>query len=108
MVEADAGDAGHQPGEPVVELGVVHGEVLLGLEGLEHAAEVVSDKVLEQLLGRVALRLALLLEDLIGELGAGLEGETLRLAECVVAVEQDVLGLTLLVRAGGRRGGGVP
>jgi len=35
----------------------------------------------------------MLLEDLVRELSAGLEGEVLRLAEGVVAVEEDVLGL---------------
>jgi hypothetical protein len=67
---------------------------VLGLQGEQHAAEVVADEVLEQGLGRVALvGDAMLVEDLVGELGAGLKGQVLRLAEGVVAVEQDVLGL---------------
>lgn len=81
--------------DKLLELLVGHLEVVLGLESEKHAAEVVANKVLEEALGRVALVVdAMLLEDLVGELGAGLKGEVLRLAEGVVAVEQDVLGLS--------------
>jgi hypothetical protein len=66
---------------------------VLLLKTEEHAAEVVADKVLKQLLGGVTLRLAILLEYLVGQLGACLKGEMLRLNERVVAVEQDVFGL---------------
>jgi hypothetical protein len=70
---------------------------VLGLQGIEHAAEVVADKVFEQLLSGVLVVDLVLCEDLIGELGAGLESQTLRLAERVVAVEEDVLDLRSIV-----------
>jgi hypothetical protein len=66
---------------------------VLGLEPLKHATEVVADKVLEQRVGCVALFDVVFLHDDVGEVGAGLEGETLRLDERVIAVEHDVLGL---------------
>jgi hypothetical protein len=88
------GDGAELGLDVLLELVVGHFEVVLGLQGEQHAAEVVADEVLEQGLGRVALvGDAMLVEDLVGELGAGLKGQVLRLAEGVVAVEQDVLGL---------------
>lgn len=77
----------------VVELGVGHGEVVLLLEALEHATEVVSDEVLEQRVGGVAGVDVVLLHDDVGQLSASREGHTLRLDERVVAVEHDVLDL---------------
>lgn len=73
-----------------------HGEVVLLLEADEHVAEIVADEVLEQRVGGVASIDAVLLQNLIGEVGTSFEGETLRLAEGVVAVEEDVLDLQLL------------
>ena len=77
----------------VVHLLRRHLEVVLLLQAVEHTAEVVADKVLKQLLERVALRLAKLLKHLIGQVGAGLEGQALRQTKRVVAVEKDVLDL---------------
>jgi len=53
----------------------------------------VADEVLEEGVDIVASVDVVLLEDLVGELGASLEGQALGLAEGVVAVEQDVLDL---------------
>lgn len=66
--------------------------VLLG-ERDHHATEVLADEVLQQGGAGVAVGDALLLEDLIGEFGAGLESELLGEDEGVVAVEQDLLDL---------------
>ena len=52
-----------------------------------------TDEVLEQLLGAIAVGEAMLLKDLVGELGASLEGETFRLHQGVVAIEEDVFDL---------------
>ena len=54
-----------------------HGEAVLLLQADEHAAEVVADEVLQQLLNGVALRLAPFLQDLVSQVRAGLEGQTL-------------------------------
>jgi hypothetical protein len=70
-----------------------HGEAMLLLETDEHATEVVANKVFEELVDSVSLGLAPLLKDLVGQVGASLEGKTLRQAEGVVAVEQNVLDL---------------
>lgn len=53
-----------------------HGEVMLLLQAHEHAAEVVADKVFEQLINCVTLGLAPFLQDLVGQVGAGLESQT--------------------------------
>lgn len=66
---------------------------MLLLEADEHVAEVVADKVLEERVGVIAGVDVVLLEYLVGEVGTGLEGKTLGLAESVVTVEEDVLDL---------------
>ena len=72
------GDGAELGRDELLELLVGHFEVVLGLEGEEHAAEVVADKVLQQALGRVALVVdAMLLKHLVGEVCAGLEGKML-------------------------------
>jgi len=78
-----------------VELFVGQGEVVLLAEGDHHATEVLADKVLEERGASVAFWSALLLENLIGQLGAGLEGEFLGKDEGVVAVEKDGGDLSL-------------
>ena len=62
-----------------VELQLVLGQlkVVLLLQAEQHAAEVVADKVFEEGVGGVAFREAFLLQDLVGEVGASLEGATL-------------------------------
>jgi hypothetical protein len=87
------GDGAQLALDKVLKLRVGHLEVVLLLEPLEHATEVVADKVLEELVRRVAVVDIVLLEHLVGELGAGLEGEALGLHERVVAVEEDVADL---------------
>ena len=59
----------------------------------EHVAKVVADEVLKERIGIIAGVDLVLLEHLVGEIGTCLEGETLRLAEGVVTVEEDVLDL---------------
>ena len=61
-----------------------------------------ADKVLEEGVDIVAGADVVLFEDFVGELGTGFEGEALRLAESVVAVEEDVLDLDCR-EAGGQR-----
>lgn len=58
-----------------------------------HAAEVLADERLEELVDGVLVVDVVLLEDLIAELGAGFEGEELGLGERVVAVEEDIVDL---------------
>jgi hypothetical protein len=70
-----------------------HGEAMLFLQADHHAAEVLANKGLQKLMHSVALGDLVVLEDLIGEVGAGLEGQLLREDESVVAVEKDVLDL---------------
>lgn len=66
---------------------------MLLLETDAHAAEVLADEVFEEGLGGVTGVDVMLLQDLVGEVGTGLEGEVLAEAQCVVAVEEDVLDL---------------
>jgi hypothetical protein len=77
----------------LVHLVVTHLEAVLLLQADEHVAEVVADEVLEERIGVIAGVDGVLLEHLVGEVGAGFEGETLGLAEGVVAVEKEVLYL---------------
>lgn len=70
-----------------------HGKAMLLLEANEHTTEVLANEVLKQLLNGVPLRLAPFLEDLISQVGASLKSQTLRQAEGIVAVEQDVFDL---------------
>jgi len=67
------------------------------LEGGEHAAEVLADKLLdESLAGEAHVDLAGL-ADLVDETSAGLEGQLLGKDEGVVAVEQEGVDLELHV-----------
>jgi hypothetical protein len=67
---------------------------VLGLEGGEHAAEVLADKLLDEgLAGEAQLDVAGL-ADLVDEAGAGLEGELLGQDEGVVTVEEEGVDLS--------------
>ena len=66
---------------------------MLLLKTGHHASEVLANEVFEEGVGGIALRLVVLLEDLIGEVGTCFESKTLREAKGVVAVEEDVLDL---------------
>ena len=87
------GDLVELAGDEGVLLFLIHGEVVLLLEAEEHVAEVVAHEVLEKGVDIVDGVDVVLLHHLIGEVGTSFEGETLRLAESVVTVEEDVLGL---------------
>jgi hypothetical protein len=78
---------------------VWHGEVVLLLEALEHVTEVVADEVFEKRVGVVFGVDVVLLHHLVGEVCTCFEGEPLRLAEGVVAVEEDVLDLSIYMLA---------
>lgn len=65
------------------------GEVEVFLQGDDHAAEVLADEVVEQLGAGVAFLDFVFGEDLVGEVGAGFEGEFFAEDEGVVAVEED-------------------
>ena len=69
---------------------VVEREAVLGLHAAHHAAEVLADEVDHQARAGVAVRDAVLGEDLVGQLRAGLEGQLLGEDERVVAVKQDL------------------
>lgn len=73
----------------VVELLVAEREVVFFAERGHHAAEVLADEVFEEGRAGVAVGETLLLEDLIGELGAGFESEGFGEHKGVVAVEED-------------------
>jgi hypothetical protein len=62
-----------------------------------HATEVLADKGLEELVDGVLVVDVVLFEDLVAELGAGFEGEELGLGERVVAVEEDVVDLVIML-----------
>ena len=77
-----------------------HGDVLLHfragdaefeffLQVHDHAAEVLADEVVEEFGAGVAVWDVVFGEDLVGEVGAGFEGEFFREDEGVVAVEED-------------------
>ena len=66
---------------------------MLLLQTKHHAAEVLADKVLEEVMNRVVCLDAMLLEELVGKVAAGFECEFLREAKSVVAVEENVLDL---------------
>ena len=66
---------------------------MLLLEADEHVAEVVADEVFEERVDSVGSVDVVLLHHLIGEIGTCFERETLRLAESVVTVEEDVFDL---------------
>lgn len=87
------GDLAQLPSDVVLTLLITHGEVVLLLQTDEHVAEVVAHKVLQERIGVVAGVNLVLLQHLVGEIRTCLERQTLRLAERVVAVEQDILDL---------------
>jgi hypothetical protein len=68
---------------------------VLLLETNHHATEILADEGLEKLVYSVSVVDVVLFEDLIGEIGAGLEGELLGENEGVVAIEEDILDLWL-------------
>ena len=79
----------------LLDLVLWHLEVVLLLEVGDHASEVLAYEVFKELVDGVAFFLAILLKKLVGEVCASFEGETFREAEGVVAVEKDVLDLSL-------------
>lgn len=74
----------------VVNLLGVHLEVVDLLELVAHAAEVLSDERLEELVDVVDMVNVVLLEDLVAQVGAGLEGAELGESKGVVAVIENV------------------
>jgi hypothetical protein len=91
------GDLAKLTGNEVLLLLVRHGEVVLLLQADEHVAEVVADEVFEEGVGVVGGIDVVLLHHLVGEISTGLERQTLGLAEGVVAVEEDVFDLPLVL-----------
>ena len=87
------GDAAEFLCNVVVEFLRSHGEVVLLLQADAHATEVLANEVVEERLGGVPGVDVVLLHDLVGQVGASLEGEVLTEAEGVVAVEEDILDL---------------
>lgn len=87
------GDSVKLSGDILVHFILAHLEVVLLLQANEHVAEVVADEVFEEGVDIVSGIDIVLFHDLIGEIGTGLEGQTLRLAEGVVTVEEDVFDL---------------
>jgi hypothetical protein len=70
-----------------------HLEVVLLLEVDHHATEVLTDEVFEEGVDSVAFRLAMLLEQLVGEVCTSFEGKTLRETESIITVQKNVLDL---------------
>ena len=66
---------------------------MLLLETHHHATEILTNEVFKERVGGVASIDIVLLEEFIGEVGASFEGQTLREAKGVVAVEKNVLDL---------------
>lgn len=81
-------------GDPLVELVGGDGEAVTGAEAGHHAAEVLADELVHELGAAIALLEAELLENLVGELSAGLERGVLGENERVIAVEEKALDLT--------------
>ena len=77
----------------VLLLVLAHLEVVLLLESNEHVTEVVSHEVVEEGVDIVGCIDVVLLEHLVCEFSTCFESETLRLAEGVVTVEEDVFDL---------------
>lgn len=77
----------------VFQLGGLHGEVVFLLQAAHHAAEVLAHEGVEELRAGESIGLVLLLEDFIGELGAGFEGEFFGENEGIVAVEEEFCDL---------------
>jgi len=63
------------------------------LQAYQHAAEVLADELFEEILLSVSCGDAMFMEDFVGQIGAGLEGQTFGLNEGVVAIEENVLDL---------------
>lgn len=93
------GDTADLHVDVVVNLLGLHLEVVDLLELVAHAAEVLSNECLEELVHIVDMVDVVLLEDFVAEVGAGLEGAELGESESVVAVKETVgdLGVKLLV-----------
>lgn len=68
-------------------------ELVLGLKRDHHTTEVLTDEVLDELGAGITVRDATLLEDLISEISARLEGQLFREDEGVVAVEEKLSDL---------------
>ena len=79
-----------------IDLLWAHLEVVDLLQLVAHAAEVLANERLEQLVHIVLVVDVVLLENLVAEVGASLEGEELGLGERVVAVEENVVDLCIL------------
>lgn len=77
-------------GDVAVDFGGREGEAVLGLQARDDAAEVLPDEGGHEVGAGVAVGDALLLAYLVGELGAGFEGELLGEDEGVVAVEEEL------------------
>lgn len=77
----------------VVEVLLWDGEVKLLLKRDHHAAEVLANKVLEELGAGIALWLSISFEDLVGKIGASLKGEFFAQDEGVIAVKENLLDL---------------
>ena len=63
------------------------------LETNHHSAEVLADKVFEEVMDSVAFLDAMLLEELVRQVAACFECKLLGKAEGVIAVEEDVFNL---------------
>lgn len=70
-----------------------HFEAVLALQRDHHAAEVLADEILDELLASVAVGNVALGEDLVGNVGAGLESQLLGHDEGVVTIEQELSNL---------------
>lgn len=77
----------------VLKLLLRHFELVLGLKRDHHAAEVLSNEVLDELLARVAIRDLTLGKDFICDVCTRLERQLLREDEGVIAVQQDLVDL---------------
>ncbi len=80
-------------GDVLFHVGVGDLDAVALLQGGEHAAEVLADKLLDERLAVEAQVDAALLVDLVDEVGAGLKGELLGEDEGVVAVEEEGVDL---------------
>jgi hypothetical protein len=87
-----------------LELGIGHGEAVAALEGLDHAAEVLADELVDEGGAREGLVEIDIFGagDFVDEVSAAFEGERLGEDERVVTVEEDGGDLGRL--AGERRG----
>ena len=76
-----------------LQLVFLHLKLVLGLEADHHTAEVLADKVLDQLLASVAIWDTATLQNLVGQIGACLKGQDFRQHQSVVAVKEDFCDL---------------